>query len=161
MSIWGDILIGIFVFLLECILVSFFGLISPLFHYVNVLLPAGMFFLYTGERFVFRLFLLFGITFLLEMFSFAPFGLWLCRVSFLFGMAFLWIEVFSRGIVSLAVFFSVYPFLELLLEYLVTSSVGSFGGFPLILALLGKSVSVLLGLLLFFLWLGWGEYHVE
>ncbi|MBC7216776.1 MAG: hypothetical protein H5U36_01070 [Candidatus Caldatribacterium sp.] len=161
MKAWVDVLIIIFLFLLEFLCVSFLSLFLPLFHYVNVLLPGGMFFLYTGERFAFRLSLLLGGAFLLEVLSFSPFGLWLFRVSFLLGIALLWIEVFSRGTVSLAVFFALYPFLEFLLERFVVLPVTGSGSFAVPWVLLGKAVSVFLGLFLFFAWLRWGKYHVE
>lgn len=161
MSIWNDILVGLFTFFLEFSCISFLSMVSPLFHYVNVLLPAGAFFLYTGERFTFRLFLLLGVAFLLEVFSFSPFGLWLFRVSFLLGIAFLWFEVFSRGAMSIVVFLIAYPFLEFLLESFVALPVVGSGDFVTSWVLFGKLVSVLPGLFFFFLWIDWGGRHVE
>lgn len=158
MSIWQDILIVFFAFLLEVILVSFLSLSSPVFYYVNALVPVGVLFLCRGNHFFLRLCLLLVVALFLDIFSFAPFGLWLLRVSFLLGTAFFWIEVFSQGAVSLAVFFIVYPFLEFFLERFVVLSLYS-GSLMLLWAVSGKIVSIFISLFLF-LWLNWGEYGV-
>lgn len=151
----------LFAFLLEIMLISLLGLSSPVFYYVNVLVPVGMIFLRKGNRFFLRLLLLLGVAFFLDILSFSPFGLWLLKISFLLGVAFLWIEIFSRGTVSLVVFCIVYPFLEFLLEHFVILSVSSSGSLIPFWALLGKLVSVFVNFFLLFLWLGLEDYDVE
>lgn len=160
MSSWDDVLIGLFVFFVGVILTSLFSLGFPALYYVNMLVPAGTLFLYTGDRFLFRLLLLLGIALLFEVFSFVPFGLWFLRVSLLLGVAFFWIEVFSKSTVSMVTFFFAYPFLELLFERFVVTLAG-FGGCHLLWAILGKSLNALLSFALFSLWLRWEENHVE
>jgi hypothetical protein len=100
------------------------------------------------------------MAFLLEVFSFAPFGLWFFRIAMLLGSAFLWVEMFSRGLVSLTVFVVTYPFLELFLERLILPVMG-FSIFPLLGMLLGKLMSAVAGVFLLSLWLGWRDHHVE
>lgn len=160
MTIWDDVFVSSFAVLLELLCISFFALGFPPLYYINVLIPVGVLFLLTGERFFFRLALLFGMAFLLEVFSFAPFGLWFFRIAMLLGSAFLWIEIFSRSLVSLTVFVVTYPFLELFLERLVLLVMG-FSVFPLLGMLLGKLMSAVAGVFLLSLWLGWRDHHVE
>lgn len=159
-TLWKDVLLVFFAFLLEVMLISFLSLGSPVFYYVNVLVPVGMAFLCKGDSFFLRLSLLLGVAFLLDIFSFSPFGFWLLRTSFLLGIAFFWVEAFSRGTVSLAIFFIAYPFLEFLLERFVVLPVSSSGNLVLFWALLGKLVNAFVNLFLFFLWLGWRDYDV-
>lgn len=162
MSVWKDILAGLLVFLLEAISVSFFGPSFPPFYYVNALVPLGVLYLYKGSYFLPRFLFLIAMAFFLDVFSFSPFGLWLLKVSFFLGITFFWVEVFSRGFVSLVVFFAVYPFLELFIERFVVLPVIGSGGFVLSWALLGKLVNVFLSLSLFFLLLAdWRDYDVE
>ncbi len=162
MSVWKDVLAGLLVFLCEIISVSFFGSSFPPFYYVNVLVPLGVLYLYKGGHFFPRFLFLMIVAFFLDIFSFSPFGLWFLKVSFFLGITFFWVEVFSRGLVSLVVFFAVYPFLELLIERFVVLPVTGSGGFVLSWALLGKLVNVFLNLSLFFLLLvDWRDYDVE
>jgi|YelNatPaOPRAMG01_1025707.scaffolds.fasta_scaffold24224_5 hypothetical protein len=160
MTVWDDVFVSSFAVLLELLCISFFALGFPPLYYINVLIPVGVLFLLTGERFLFRLALLFGMAFLLEVFSFAPFGLWFFRIAMLLGSAFLWVEMFSRGLVSLTVFVVTYPFLELFLERLILPVMG-FSVFPLLGMLLGKLMSAVAGVFLLSLWLGWRDHHVE
>lgn len=160
MTLWNDVLVGVFAFFLQFTCISFLALYHPLFYYVNGLIPVGVFFLLTKERFSLRMLLLLGIAFCLDILSFAPFGLWLFRVTLLLGSAFLWMGVFSQGSLSLLIFFFVYPFWEFFLERVALSLVGS--GTPLLSsALLGKFLSVVLGLSLSVSWLSWREKDVE
>ncbi|WP_017872532.1 hypothetical protein [Candidatus Caldatribacterium saccharofermentans] len=160
MTVWDDVFVSSFAVLLELLCISFFALGFPPLYYINVLIPVGVLFLLTGERFLFRLALLFGMAFLLEVFSFAPFGLWFFRIAMLLGSAFLWMEIFSRGVTSLSVFVVVYPLLELLLERLVLPVVGS-DVLPFLGLFLGKLMSAVAGVFLLSLWMGWGDHHVE
>ncbi|WP_438315415.1 hypothetical protein ACP6EK_08715 [Candidatus Caldatribacterium sp. SIUC1] len=160
MTVWDDVFVSSFAVLLQLLCISFFALGFPPLYYINVLIPVGVLFLLTGERFFFRLALLFGMAFLLEVFSFAPFGLWFFRIAMLLGSALLWMEIFSRGLVSLTVFIVTYPLLELLLERLVLPIAGS-GTLPFLGMLFGKLMSAVAGVFLLSLWLGWRDHHVE